>query len=152
MTRSLILAALGSFAFLTAFADEVKLDDVKCVVQATKNVKADKFVEYKGGKIYFCCGNCPKAFASDKEKFASRANWQLVATSQAKQKKCPLTGKDLNPETEISISGAKVQFCCNMCKGKVEKTEDDAKKIDLVFSEDAWKKGEFKVETKKATN
>ena len=79
--------------------------------------------------------------------FATKANAQLVQTGQAKQSKCPLSGGDLNKETEITVGGAKVQFCCNMCKGKVEKAEGD-KKLEMVFSDDAWKKAGFKVEKK----
>ena len=65
-------------------------------------------------------------------------------SGKAKQAKCPLSGGDLNKETEISIAGAKVQFCCNNCKGKAEKAKGD-EQVNLVFGADAWKKGGFKV-------
>src|SRR5262249_55922221 len=129
-------------------ADEVKLDGVKCVVNPKADVKADKSVDYKDGKVYFCCGNCPKKFGEDKAKFTTKANAQLVATGQAKQAKCPLSGQDLDKATEITVGGAKVSFCCNMCKGKVEKAKGDDQ-LELVFSDKAWDKAEFKVEKKK---
>jgi hypothetical protein len=144
---SLLVAAFG--LLLTAVvADEVKLDGIKCVVNPKAAAKADKSADYKDGKVYFCCDSCPKAFAGDTKKFATVANTQLVATGQAKQGKCPLTGGDLNKDTEITVAGAKVQFCCNNCKGKVEKTEKD-KQAELVFSDDTFKKADFKVEKKK---
>lgn len=136
-------------ALATAYAaEEVKLDGIKCVVADKKDAKADKSVDYKDGKVYFCCGGCPKAFKEDTKKFATKANHQLVATGQAKQGKCPFSGGDLNKDTELTLNGAKVQFCCNNCKGKVEKAEE-AKRVEMVFNDDAWKKGEFKVEKKK---
>ncbi len=143
---SLLVITLG-FALTTAYAADVKLDGVKCIVAAKNDAKADKNRDYKGGKVYFCCDNCPKAFDKDTAKFASKANAQLVQTGQAKQHKCPISGQDFDATKELTVAGAKVHFCCDNCKGKVEKAEGD-KKLDLVFSEDAWKKGAFKVEKK----
>jgi len=143
---SLLVITLG-FALTTAYAAEVKLDGVKCIVAAKNDAKADKTRDYKGGKVYFCCDMCPKAFDKDEKKFASKANAQLVQTAQAKQGKCPITGKDVDATKELTVGGAKVQFCCDNCKGKVAKATGDDQ-LNLVFSEDAWKKGEFKVEKK----
>ena len=143
---SLLVITLG-FALTTAYAAEVKLDGVKCIVNAKAAAKADKTRDYKGGKVYFCCDNCPKAFDKDEKKFASKANAQLVQTAQAKQGKCPISGQDVDATQELTVGGAKVQFCCDNCKGKVEKATGDDQ-LNLVFSEDAWKKGQFKVEKK----
>src|SRR5262245_58810655 len=93
---ALCVAVLCGFALATAYAAEIKLDGVKCVVAGTKDAKLDKSAEYKGGKVFFCCDNCPKAFASDKAKFATKANFQLVATGQTKQGACPLSGRELD--------------------------------------------------------
>jgi YHS domain-containing protein len=35
-------------------------------------IKADKVAEHDGKKVYFCCDNCPKAFAKDPAKFLSK--------------------------------------------------------------------------------
>ncbi|HLJ10804.1 MAG TPA: hypothetical protein VKU82_06425, partial [Planctomycetaceae bacterium] len=127
MKRFSLLVAVASGLLLATVqaADTVKLDGVKCIVNAKADAKADKTRDYKGGKVYFCCDNCPKAFDKDEKKFSTKANAQLVATGQAKQHKCPLSGADLNKDTEIKVGGAKVQFCCNMCTGKVEKATGD---------------------------
>ncbi len=143
---SLLVVTLG-FALTSAYAADVKLDGVKCIVAGNNAAKADKTRDYKGGKVYFCCDNCPKKFDGDQKAFATKANAQLVQTGQAKQGKCPISGQAVDATKELTVGGAKVHFCCGNCKGKVEKAEGD-KKLDLVFSEDAWKKGEFKVEKK----
>jgi YHS domain-containing protein len=147
MRRFSLLVITLAFALTTAYAADVKLDGVKCIVAAKNDAKADKTRDYKGGKVYFCCDNCPKKFDGDQKAFASKANAQLVQTGQAKQGKCPISGQDFDATKELTVGGAKVHFCCDMCKGKVEKAEGD-KKLDLVFSDDAWKKGDFKVEKK----
>jgi hypothetical protein len=147
---SLLVAAFG-LLLTSVIAADVKLDGIKCIV-ATKNAaKADKTRDYKDGKVYFCCDNCPKKFDEDQagdKKLDTKANTQLVATGQAKQHKCPITGKDLDKDTEITVAGAKVQFCCNNCKGSVEKLKGD-EQAEKVFSDDAFKKAGFKVEKAK---
>ena len=150
MKRLLLAVALPVLVLSAALyaADEVKLDGINCPVAGNKPAKAANAVDYKGGKVYFCCGNCPKAFEKDSAKFATKANTQLVATGQAKQDKCPITGRDLNAETKIKVDGAEVAFCCNNCKGKVEKA--DAKdQAEMVFSDKAFEKAGFKVAAKK---
>jgi YHS domain-containing protein len=143
---SLLVVTLG-FALTSAYAADVKLDGVKCIVAAKNDAKADKTRDYKDGKVYFCCDNCPKKFDADQKAFATKANAQLVQTGQAKQGKCPISGQPVDTTKELTVGGAKVQFCCDMCKGKVDKAEGD-KKLEMVFSDDAWKKAEFKVEKK----
>ena len=138
------IALIATVAFLSTAslygAKEVKLDGVTCPVSG-KAVKAEHAVAYKGAKAYFCCPNCPKAFAGDTAKFAAKANHQLVLTGQFKLAQCPLKQKPLNTATKIEIGGKAVCFCCNGCKGKVTKAED---KITLVFADAAFAKG-FKV-------
>ncbi len=146
---TLLVAVVSGLLLATVHAadKEVDLKGVKCIVATDKDAKADKTADYKGGKVYFCCGNCPKAFAKDEKKFGTKANAQLVQTGQTKQGKCPISGAEINNEKELTVGGAKVKFCCDNCKGKVEKEKGD-KQLEMVFGEDAWKKGEFKVETK----
>lgn len=78
----------------------------------------------------------------------AKANQQLVATEQAKQKKCPFTGGPL--KTELTVNGATIKFCCDNCKGKAENLEGEAQ-VTALFGEAAWEKAEFKVsDAKKA--
>jgi len=131
----------------TVIAGEVDLEGIKCVV-APRDAKVGKSADYKKGKVYFCCGNCQSSFAKDPKKHAEKANHQLVSTKQYVQKSCPLSGGDLNPETAISISGAKVAFCCGNCKGKVEGSEEK-EQMKLVFSDKAFDKAFKKAKEKK---
>ena len=123
----------------TVVTADVDLKGVKCVVQK-KGATEGKSADYRDGKVYFCCGNCLGKFTADNKKFVVKANYQLVATKQYEQKVCPLTGRELNPETAVKLVGVKVAFCCNNCKGKVESAEDDAAKLKLVFADKAFEK------------
>ena len=143
-------AALLAVMSVTLYAADIKLDDVKCVMNPKAAAKAEKSLDYKGGKVFFCCDNCPKAFAKKLEAkdkvVAAKANHQLVATGQAKQAKCPFSGGPL--KTELTVNGAKIQFCCNNCKGKAEKMEGEEQMVAL-FGDEAFEKAEFKVKKEK---
>ena len=136
-----VLLVAGMTAWADEPKDEIKLEGVKCIV-APRAAKADQSAEYKEGKVFFCCGNCPKKFAEAPEKFTTVANQQLVATGQYKQKTCPLSGGPLNPDTEIKVGDAKVAFCCPNCQGKVAAAEGK-EQLELVFSEKAFEKAGF---------
>jgi YHS domain-containing protein len=123
---------VSAFTLSLRAADEPG-KDVKCPVSG-KAVKADKTVDFNGGKVYFCCENCPKAFQADTAKYAAKANHQLVQTGQLKQVACPLTGKPTKDEQTVEIDGVKVAFCCGNCKGKVAKASGD-EQLNLVFGD-----------------
>ena len=123
------LLAIGTVAIAAVKAP----GDVKCPVSGGP-AKADKSAKYDGGNVYFCCGNCPKTFQADPTKFAAKAHQQMVATGELKQKGCPFSGKPVNPATMLSIGDAEVGFCCNVCKGKVEKASAD-EQVDMVFKD-----------------
>lgn len=131
-------------SFSVIIAGEVDLKGVKCLLNPKADAKAEKSVDYKGGKVYFCCDNCPKAFSKDTAKFASKANAQLVSTKQAKQEKCPLSGGATKADKTAKVAGVEVAFCCENCQGKVAKASE-AEALELVFSDKAFEKG-FKVE------
>ena len=107
---STVCALLLGLSFVSAddkAKDEKKVDfkTIKCPVTG-KAVKEASSLDFKGGKVYFCCDNCPKEFAEKtKDKankegivLAEKASAQLVSTKQAEQVKCPLTGKVINKE------------------------------------------------------
>jgi YHS domain-containing protein len=107
-------------------------------------ISKDVSIDYKGAKLYFCCKGCVKSFKSDVAKYAAKANLQLVATGQAKQIACPLSGRPTKDGTELTVAGTDVKFCCNGCKGKVSKA-DEADQLKLVFGK-GFDKG-FKVKS-----
>jgi YHS domain-containing protein len=145
MRKMLILSAVVATALCISVGASAadKPVALKCPVSGGPATK-DHSVAYKDGKVYFCCDNCPKKFAADTAKYATKANVQLVTTGQYKQVKCPLSGEAVNPKAHIKVAGVTVEFCCNDCKGKVKEAKK-GEKIDLVFSDDAFKKGFEKV-------
>ena len=142
-----VVALAAALVLPRLFADEKdKLNGAKCPVSG-KPAKAESSVAYRDAKVYFCCDDCPESYNKDKAKFATKANAQLAVTGQAKQQKCPIKNTDLNKDTQIDVGGAKVAFCCNGCKGKVEKAKDD-EKLEMVFADKVFEKA-FKVEKAK---
>lgn len=135
-----LFAAVAAIALCSVTANHAgdKKFSAKCPVSGKAAVETS-FVEHNGGKVYFCCDMCPKAFKADTAKFTAKANQQLVATKQATQKVCPLTGNELNADTATKVGDATVSFCCDMCKGKVENTPD-AQKVNLLFNDKSFKK------------
>lgn len=119
---------------------------LKCPVSGAP-AKADKTLAYKGASVQFCCDNCPKAFAANTAKFATKANHQLALTKQARQAKCPLSGGPIDKTKTAKVAGVKVGFCCEKCQGKVAAAEGDDQ-LALVFADAAFDKG-FKIPKKK---
>jgi YHS domain-containing protein len=141
----LVAAAVAITASLNAEDKKDPLEGIMCPVSG-KQVKADATVDYKGAKVYMCCPGCPAGFEKDTAKYAAKANAQLVATGQAKQAKCPISGGATKEGTEVKVASTKVAFCCKNCQGKVAKAEGDDQ-LNLVFSDEAFGKG---FEVKKA--
>ena len=142
---SVMFCAVFAIGLMAFAADEKAKFKASCPISG-KAALEDKTADYKGGKVYFCCGNCPDAFKKDTAKYATKANHQLAATGQATEVKCPLSGGKLNPDTAVEVSGVKVTFCCNNCKGKVSEAKGD-EQIDLVFKDAPFDKG-FEIKKK----
>jgi len=133
---------LVACTLVAADAAKVDLKDVKCVVSGGAAKEAG-VADYKKAKVYFCCNNCPKAFVDAngavKPEFVAKANHQLVQTKQFVQTLCPLAGKKVNDAKSTVINGVTVKFCCDGCKGTVEKASD-AEKLDMVFNDKTFDK------------
>lgn len=130
------LTTLGTLPVLNAADDATA--NLKCPVSG-KAVNAEKFSDYNGGKVYFCCDNCKGKFDKDSAAFTAKANAQLVASGQFAQKACPLSGGKTKEGTEVEVAGVKVAFCCPNCQGKVSKAAADDQ-LKLVFA-DGFAKG-----------
>lgn len=142
----LTICCVALLAVGTLVAEEkVDLSTIKCVVSG-KAINPDASADYKDASVYFCCNGCPKAFAKNTEKFAAKANHQLVATKQAKQTACPFSGKGVNEAKTVEVGDISVAFCCGNCQKKVASEEGDAQ-VNLVFNDKAFDKG-FEVVTK----
>jgi YHS domain-containing protein len=115
MFKSLVsCAAVAALLCLVVTVQAEKEKDplagAKCPVSGKPVVKAG-VADHNGGKVYFCCTNCPKAFAANTAKYAAKANHQLAVTGQAKQVKCPMKGKPVNAAHNVTVAGVKVGFC-----------------------------------------
>lgn len=130
----------GVAAQLTALEGAPKKGPkIECPVmggEAKKEVSAD----YRGGKMFFCCPDCIEEFNKHKDKYAAKANQQLVLTKQYTQKACPLTGRPVSTEQKAEIGGLEVHFCCKGCAGKIEKMAD-AERFNAVFGNAGFEKG-----------
>lgn len=136
-----ILALLATASLVSGFlaAAEAEKFAAKCIVAGKPDAKQDKFAEYKGGKVYFCCDNCKAKYTSEPSNFETAANHQLVVTAQYKQAKCPLSGGPVDATKTVEVGGVKVAFCCEKCQGKVAEADAAAQK-ELVFSTKAFDK------------
>lgn len=129
----LMVAVLAGVGVLVAAEAGKVTKDTKCPVSG-KAASAEQAVDFGGGKVYFCCGNCPKEFDKNKDKYKAKANHQLVQTGQMVQACCPMTQKPTKEGTEVEIDGVKVAFCCANCKGTVAKLKGD-EQLAKVFAD-----------------
>jgi YHS domain-containing protein len=120
---------------------------LKCPISGGA-VSKEAAVDYKGGKVQFCCPGCIPKFKESTAKYQAKANEQLVLSGQFKQVGCPLSGGKLNPSTKIKVCGIDVCFCCKNCQGKVAKA-DAQKQCEMVFVKGFDKAFALKKETKK---
>jgi YHS domain-containing protein len=141
MRTRLILASLGVALLLAAgglVAAEKEATEKK--FQATCPVSGKPAIEAAvlelpkdGGKVYFCCKNCPTAFKKEPEKFEAKVRRQLLETGQIVQVGCPVSGRPVNPETTVDVGQAKVSFCCENCLAKYDAADEDGK-LEIVFA------------------
>jgi len=127
-----MLSALALFAVIAVAQAEDKAIKATCPVSGGV-AKAEHVLEHQGKKVYFCCPKCPDAFKKDAGKFAAKTSLQLAETGQLLQVACPISGEPVDASTAVTIGNAKVAFCCNNCKGKVEGASKDDQ-INLVFA------------------
>jgi hypothetical protein len=83
-----------------------------------------KQIVVQGHKVGICCPGCDK-------KIRKAANHYLAVAADAnlvelKNKKCPMSGNDVNKNSCLIIDGVLVDFCCDKC---VAATEKDAAKV-----------------------
>ena len=142
--RAIVLALLGVAFLASAWAASAEKSDpaATCPV-AGKAINKDVSVDYNGGRVYFCCKGCVGKFTADPDKYATKANRQLVMTGQAKQVKCPLTGRDMKSDQSLKVADVNVAFCCAGCPKKVS-AADEAGQLEMVFGKSGFEKG-FKV-------
>lgn len=134
---SLVVALLVAVGGLTA----AQIESAAKKFQATCPVSGKPAIETSvvelakdGGKVYFCCENCPKAFQRDPAKFEAKVRRQLLETGQIAQVACPVSGKPVNKDVTVEVGYAKANFCCKNCLAKFEAADEDGK-LALLFDD-----------------
>jgi YHS domain-containing protein len=114
-------------------SSEEKEFEATCPVSGQPAIE-DSIVELKNGaKVYFCCQNCPKAYAANPDKFALKMARQLLETGQVVQVACPITGQPVNKETLVEVGKGKAGFCCKNCLAKYNKADENGK-LEILFA------------------
>ena len=138
LVRMCLPVGLLLFSCVVSAADKSKTDDkskteVKPLCPVTgKAIDRNVSLDYKSGTVYFSSPEAMKKFQDDVEKYAAKANLQLVLTGQARQTACPLMGKPIVPGKSVVVAGVKVELCCNMCKTKITKAKPE-EQLEMVF-------------------
>lgn len=130
-----------TLALLPATVMAQDLSGVKCIINPKADVKDSTGVEFNGGTVYFCCGNCAGKFSDKPDNFAAPANYQMVTSGQFKQTACPLTGRPVNNDLSAQVGQVKVGLCCNGCKKKMDEATDLAARTAIAFGTDAFGQG-----------
>ena len=140
MKKSLILAA-AALAALPLAAALARPDDkpalpteLNCAVNSGAKVnveaatKGGKYVDYEYTRYYFCCGNCPKAFEKDPEKFAKAEGVSLQKIDMPEELSCAVMGDHKLKVAEATekklfkdYNGKRYFFCCAGCPPAFEK-------------------------------
>lgn len=145
MLKTTTLSLILGLALTTFAPAQEDLTGIKCVMNGAKAASPDASVDYKDGKVYFCCDHCADEFRKDvklgdQAQFTIKANHQLVLTGQYVQKGCPMSGGAIDENLIAEVGGTKVGFCCEGCCNKVKNAADLEAKAKLVFAKSAFKK------------
>jgi YHS domain-containing protein len=150
MSTNILVQRLLAFCFglilfgAAGIAAGQDVTGIKCLLDGDAQVDKAAAVDYRGGKVYFCCDSCAADFKSKMNDTNSelliKANHQLVLTGQFSQTACPLTGRPAADKT-VDVGGVKVGLCCAGCESKLNKAVDLSAKAKLVFTNTAFEKG-----------
>ena len=123
---------------------------VKCLIDQKPVTNRKSFVQYKQGKVYFCCQDCARQFQRAPSKYKAWANHHLVLTKQYVQKACPLSGETPDEDSVVlKVAGVDVDLLCAGCRDDISKLAL-MKQIHMLFDEEAFKEGKFKLRPKNA--
>ncbi len=139
LTIATVGLLVGSVLAADAAKDDAKAKEklvIKCPVsgESVDSMGGKVAVDFEGGKVFFCCNNCPAPFKKDTAKYIAKAHLQMVQTGQLKEVACPFTGKPLDAATAIDVGGVKVAFCCKDCMAKAAKAKG-GEQVSLIFKD-----------------
>jgi len=108
--------------------DDKQTNAPACPVSG-KSADANIFAAHKGGKVFFDTEESKKKFAESTAQYTAAANFQLAATGQARQMRCPINGSALGP-TSPNVAGIRV--CCPGCQGKIARMTQQ-QRLEMMF-------------------
>lgn len=129
--RSLLAAwLLGAVAAVAPAVPAMKVDPLCPVSQQPCDPKVS--LDFHGGRVWFCCRKCKRAFEDDPAPYAAAGHLQMVLTRQFIQRNCPLDGGPIAAGTQLDVGGVDVGFCGDACRTRVANAalEDQ---VELVF-------------------
>ncbi|MGA2798477.1 MAG: hypothetical protein ABSE63_12920 [Thermoguttaceae bacterium] len=129
---SLLIPVILLFNFTLTGADKPKAELKPLCPVTGKPIDKTVSIDYHNGKVYFSNTEAAKKFQDNVDKYAARANLQLVVTGQARQTACPLMGKPVVAGKSVMVSGVKVELCCNICKTKLTKAKPE-EQLEMIF-------------------
>ncbi len=117
--------ALGKLGLKTVKNDRgkpvVDLANAKCPIMGGKT-KADVFGDHAGVRVHYCCPMCDKKVKKDPATaFAALGYKYIPSVVDLRNKRCPISGKEIDEETYADRDGVRVRFCCANCVAKFEK-------------------------------
>ncbi len=121
-----LLVMLG-FARANDLADDKPINK-KCPVSG-KDIADGHTTKYKEKVIGFCCDNCKGKFEKEPEKYAGKipelkdkkAAEEIAFADDPINKKCPISGKDVDAKQTSTYKEQVIGFCCGNCKEKFDK-------------------------------
>ena len=69
------VAAVAILVTASVAAPKLNLKGVKCVMNAKAAAKAKSSADFKGGKVYFCCGNWCESLCNQAKRSQSSDFW-----------------------------------------------------------------------------
>ena len=142
--QSKIELVFGNAAFKKAFRKKETIDvsKARCILMPKRKANEKYSVDFENGKLYFCCKGCVQKFETKKSeaKVIARANEQLFATGQYRQKLCPVGGHEMSDDNFVEVSGNKVHVCCKNCVSQLNDLGSDAARIEKVFNQESFAK------------
>ena len=141
-----LVVNVGLSMSLPAVICAQEIAGIKCVVSGQRSANRDFKSTHADGEIYFCCGNCKKAFEETPGQFTTKANHQMVLTGQYVQKSCPISGGAVSADHTTAVGGVEIGYCCGKCQAKVAALPDMKSQAEAVFGQASFKKNFAKKE------
>ncbi len=98
-----------------------------------KPIKADKYAEKDGVRIYTCCGKCAKAIEADFDKYKDQA-YPSDKVVDVKNANCPIGKGKAKDDVTFDWQGHRVHFCCSDCEAGFK--EAPAKNLAIAMHPD----------------